>query len=577
MKRERLVPLCGWLAPLAFLAVFFFYPLTQILGLSLGRSSAGPAAPFIEALTAPGMRHTIAFTFWQAGLSTLLTLLVGLPGAYLVGRYRFPGKSLLLALTGIPFVLPTLVAAAAFNALLGPRGWINLLLMAAFKLPEAPIQFVNSLGAILTVHVFYNVTIVLRMVGDFLSHLDPRLGQAARLLGANRWQVLWQITLPLAAPAIAAAALLVFIFDFTSFGVILILGGPRFATLETEIYTQTISLFNLPLAAALSILQMTFTLGLSVLYTRLAQRLAQPLSLRPVQIAQRRLDSWRARLLAGLVVGLLSGLTLLPLLALTTRSLIRFETVRGRDAPAMTGFTLDFYRELNLNRRGSAFYTPPAASMFISIGYATLTVLLSLALGLPAAWLLARPTGPTSAPDIPLQRINRLMDPLLMLPLGTSAVTLGLGFLVALNRPPLDLRTSPLLIPLAHTLVAFPFVVRSLTPALRSIRPRLRQAAMLLGASPRQVLRQVDLPLVGRALLVAATFAFTISLGEFGATALIARPEYPTMPLVIYRLLSQPGTLNYGQALAMSTLLMLTTAGSLLLIERFRLADLGEF
>ena len=164
-----------------------------------------------------------------------------------------------------------------------------------------------------------------------------------------------------------------------------------------------------------------------------------------------------------------------------------------------------------------------------------------------------------------------------MLPLGTSAVTLGLGFIVALDQPPLDLRDSWLLIPLAHTLVAYPFVVRSLTPALRSIRPRLRQAGAVLGASPIRVFLQIDLPLIGRATLVAATFAFTISLGEFGATALIARPEYPTLPVAIYRFLSQPGAMNYGQALALSTLLMVITATGMIAIERFRMADVGEF
>jgi thiamine transport system permease protein len=173
--------------------------------------------------------------------------------------------------------------------------------------------------------------------------------------------------------------------------------------------------------------------------------------------------------------------------------------------------------------------------------------------------------------------VNRVLDPLLMLPLGTSAVTLGLGFIIALDRPPLDLRASPLLVPFAHTLVAFPFVVRSLTPSLRSIRPRLRQAASVMGATPRQVLRYIDLPMVGRALLVAATFAFTISLGEFGATALIFRPEYPTVPIAIYRLITRPGSSNYGQALALSTILMAVTAVGMLSIERFRIADVGEF
>jgi ABC-type spermidine/putrescine transport system permease subunit II len=113
------------------------------------------------------------------------------------------------------------------------------------------------------------------------------------------------------------------------------------------------------------------------------------------------------------------------------------------------------------------------------------------------------------------------------------------------------------LVVLAHTLVALPFVVRSVLPALRSIHPRLHEAAALVGASPWRVWREVDLPIVARAVLVGAMFAFTVSMGEFGATSLIARPERPTMPIAIYRFLGRPGAANYGQALAMSTLLML--------------------
>jgi len=195
-------------------------------------------------------------------------------------------------------------------------------------------------------------------------------------------------------------------------------------------------------------------------------------------------------------------------------------------------------------------------------------VFFALVLGFPAAWALARYKKSLA---------SRLLDPILMLPLGTSAVTLGLGFIVALDSPPLDLRTSPLLIPLAHTLVAFPFVVRSLTPALRSIQPVLRKAAASLGASPSKVFKEIDLPLIGRALIVSATFALTISLGEFGATALVARPEFPTIPVVIYRFLSQPGGLNYGQALALSTILMVVTTLGMLAIERLRIAEVNEF
>ncbi len=510
----------------------------------------------------------LGFTFYQATLSTLLTLCIGLPAAYLVARYRFRGKKLLMSLTAIPFVLPTVVVAAAFNALLGPSGWINYALMTIFDLSSPPIRVINSMGAILLAHIFYNTTIVLRMVGDYWSHIDPRVSQAAYTLGANKWQTLREVVLPLLTPSISAAALLVFIFNFTSFGVILILGGPRFATIEVEIYNQTIGLFNLPIAATLSVIQLLCTLGFTILYTQISRRVTRPLNLRPVKYTQKHLTTWKSRIFAGLIVTFLSILFIAPIFALAVRSFISFTPIRqGRTSSEIT-VTTAYYRELAINRRDSLFFVPPINAISVSLGYAAITVLLAIALGLPAAWYLARGTNRT---------ISNILDPLIMLPLGTSAVTLGLGFIIALGKPPLNLRASPLLIPLAHTLVAFPFVVRSLVPSIQSIKPRIRQAAVVLGASPLDVFRRVDLPLVGRALIVAATFAFTISMGEFGATALIARPEYPTLPLMIYRLISQPGSLNYGQAMALSTILMLITTLGMLTIERFRIAEIGEF
>jgi thiamine transport system permease protein len=567
-RHQSLTILLLWVAPLLFLLLFYFYPLLSILKLSLERAQGGILSPFVDAATSPITWRVISFTFWEAALSTVLTLALGLPGAYLMAHYNFTGKSFLQTLTGIPFLMPSLVVAAAFNALFGSNGWVNLGLMNIFRLGAPPIYFVNTLTAILMAHVFYNTTIVIRMVGDFWSHLDPKLTQSARVLGANRWQAVRKVTLPLLTPAIAAAALLVFIFDFTSFGVILILGGPRFATLEVEIYYQAVSLFNLPMAAVLSIIQLLCTLGLTIIYTRMVRKLSLPIPLKSRTITQRRLRSVREKLMAGAIIITLFALLILPLAALTVRSVTRLEPNRGETTVSSPGFTLDFYRALFTNPTGSIFYTPPSTAIAISLAYALATTVLALSLGLPAALALARES---SSP------VNHALDALLMLPLGTSAVTLGLGFIVALDHPPLDLRASLLLVPLAHTLVAFPFVVRNLAPSLRSIRPRIRQAASIMGASPGSVLRYIDLPLAARSILVAAAFAFTISLGEFGATSLIARPEYPTIPIAIYRLFSRPGDIYYGQALALSTILMLVAAAGMLLIDRFRIGDIGEF
>jgi thiamine transport system permease protein len=553
----RRAPLLLYALPIAFLAVFFFYPLFEIFKLSFAPEGQLSFGSLQKLVSSSYYLKTLWFTIWQATVSTLLTVLLAMPGAYVFARYRFPGKSLIQALTTIPFVLPSIVVAAAFTALLGPRGWVNTALMGLFGLDRPPINLQFTIWMILLAHVFYNYTVVLRIVGGFWANLSPRLEEAAAMLGAGRRQVFREVTLPLLWPAITAASLLVFIFDFTSFGVILILGGPRYATLEVEIYRQAVNLFNLPVAAALSLAQIVFTLSLMWVYTRLQARTAVPLDLRARRQLQRPPASPREKWMVWGNVIVMLGLLLTPLLALVARSF----------SPGSDGWTLQFYRELFVNRRGSILFVPPVEAVRNSVGFAGATTLLALCLGLIGAYLLVRRRG----------LISSVLDPIFMLPLGTSAVTLGFGFIIALDEPPLNLRTSPLLIPLAHTLVAFPFVVRSVLPALRGIDPRLREAARVMGAGPWRVWREIDLPIVGRALLVGAVFAFTISMGEFGATVFIARPQIPTMPVAIFRFLGQPGALNYGQALAMSTLLMVVVAVGFLAIERFRMGGVGEF
>ena len=555
-------PTLPWLGISLFLGLFFFYPLVRILWLGLNPAALRTLdlASLLLAL------HSLFFTFYQAALSTILTLVLGLPAAFLFARYAFHGKSLLRVLTAIPFMLPTVVVAAGFNALLGPRGWVNLGLMDLFHLQSAPISNVGTLGVILLAHVFYNTTIVIRLVGNALSHLDPRLEQAARTLGADPPRVLNHLTLPLLRPSILAATVLVFIFDFTSFGVILLLGGPGFSTLEVEIYKQAMQIFNLPLAGLLSLIQLLCTLVFSILYSRIVRRSAVTSTPRAAGTNLHKARTFREKLFIAGMVLLLLALFLLPLISLPLRSLTRLEADRGQRGQVRYGITVDYYAELFINRNDSLFYVPPFEAIGNSLGYAALTVVLSLALGFPVASALARPG-----------RIERLLDPFLMLPLGASAVTLGLGFIVTFNQPPLRLVTSPLLVPLAHTLIALPFVIRSLQPALASIPDRLRQAAASLGASPPRVWFTVDWPIVVRATLSAAVFAFTVSLGEFGATSLVVRPEYPTLPIAIARFLSQPGGMNYGQAMATATVLMVVCGIGILLIERLRLPGAGEF
>lgn len=542
--------------PVVFFAVFFAWPVAAIVARGLKPDGAWQLGRIADVVTRSDLRHVLWFTTWQALASTALTLLVALPGAYVFARLDFPGKRVLRAVVTVPFVLPTVVVGTAFLALVGRGGLLDDLW---------GVRLDTTVWAILLAHVFFNYAVVVRTVGGLWSGLDPRQEEAARMLGAAPLTAWRTVTLPALAPAVAAAVLMVFLFTFTSFGVVQILGGPTFATLEVEIYRQTSQIFDLSTAAVLTLVQFAAVAAVLAVHAWTVRRRETALRLVDASLTARRprgAGQWA--LLAG-VLATVVALVLLPLGVLVQRSL---------DAPG-----LRYYRALT-HEDGGTFLVAPITAVGNSLRYAVVATAIAVLIGSLAAAALSRlpPARPRSAGGTPVaDRIVRGFDALLMLPLGVSAVTVGFGFLIALDAPPLDLRQSWILVPLAQALVGVPFVVRTMLPVLRAVDGRLREAAAVLGASPWRVWREVDLPLVRRALLVAAGFAFAVSLGEFGATVFIARPDNPTLPVAVARLLGRPGDLNYGQAMALSTILMVVCAAALLVLERLRPHRTGEF
>ncbi|MFF3321065.1 ABC transporter permease [Streptomyces sp. NPDC002889] len=527
--------------PVAFFALFFAYPVAAIVGRGLKADGVWQFGRIGEVLGRPELLRVLWFTTWQAFASTALTLLIALPGAYVFARLDFPGKRVLRAVVTVPFVLPTVVVGTAFLALLGRGGLLDELW---------GVRLDTTVWAILLAHVFFNYAVVVRTVGGLWSQLDPRQEEAARVLGAGRFAAWRSVTLPALGPSVAAAALMVFLFTFTSFGVVQILGGPTFATLEVEIYRQTAHLLDLRTAAVLTLVQFAAVGMILAVHARTVRRRESALRLvDPAQTARRPRGAGQWALLAAVLAGI-ALLLIAPLAVLVERSF---------DTPG--GYGLAYYRALGrMDVSGGAFLVPPIEAVWNSLQYALAATAIAVAVGGLAAAALTRRAG----------RLVRGFDALLMLPLGVSAVTVGFGFLITLDEPPLDLRASWILVPLAQALVGVPFVVRTMLPVLRAVDERLREAAAVLGASPLRAWREVDLPLVRRALLIAAGFAFAVSLGEFGATVFIARPDRPTLPVAVARLLGRPGELNYGQAMALSTILMAVCALALLLLERIR-------
>lgn len=543
------------LPSLIFLTAFYFYPLISIFFMSLAPEGSWDIGKLYKLVSTSYYIRVLWFTIWQAALSTFLTVFVALPGAYVFARFDFKGKSLVQNLATIPFVLPTVVTAVAFQALLGPRGLINSGLMYLFQLERPVINIEQTIWFFLMAHVFYNYTVILRIVGGFWARLPKNLTESARMLGASDGKAFLKVTLPLLMPAILAASLLVFVFCFTSFGVVLLLGGPRLATVEVEIYRQALYLFNLPMASALSLIQIVFTFGLMLVYTWLERKASVSLMPETIRRVKRQVRTTKDKLITAATLGLMALLLGAPLSALILRSVL-----------TENGPSLIYYTSLLENKAQSILYIAPISAIANSLGYAIAATCIALMLGWVSAAFLSSPKGKSGS----------ILDPVFMLPLSTSAVTLGFGFIIALDEPPLNLRTSLVLPAIAHAMVAFPFVIRSILPAWRSIPQRLRDAAAVLGASPLRIWYTIDWPILRRALLVGAVFAFAISMGEFGATVFVVRPQAPTMPLAIFRYLSHPGSLNYGQAMAMSCLLMATTATGFLVLEKIR-SKSGDF
>ncbi len=521
--------------PTVFVAVFYAYPVASVVAEGL----LGDGAAALSALSESArFRDIVWFTIWQAAASTALALIVGLPAAAMVARLGRRWQQIVRALVIIPFVLPTVVVAAAFEGVFSRTG-----------MADGSIRLHHTVWAILLAHVFFNYAVVVRTVGAYWEGLDGRLEDQARVLGAGRARTFLEITLPRLRPAVAAAASIVFLFSFTSFGIILILGGPRRATIETEIYRQAVTRTDLATASAVALVQLLCVLALVVVTTRLERRRGS-LRSRP------RPQSGRpGSLLVAANVVVMVGLLGLPILVLVEQSLA-----------SGSGYSLRHYGALF--QRVPQLPTTAAAAIGNSLVFATVATALAAVIGTLGALVAVHGRG----------SLRRVFDLGLTLPLGTSAVTLGFGILLALDEPPLAFRTSRWIIPVAHALVAIPFVVRTMVPVLRSIDYRLRDAATVLGASPVRARREIDVPLGSRALMVAAAFAFAISLGEFGATSFMPRRiETLTAPVALFRLLSTPGDLLRGQAMALAVVLMMLTAAAALIIESRRGARGGAF
>jgi thiamine transport system permease protein len=498
--------------PLGFLLVFLGFPMFKLL------SGAFSSAALWAVLENPYYRSRLLFTFQNAGVSMLVTVLLGVPVAVVFAKYDFRAKRLLEAVLTLPFVVPTIVVAMGFNALFGSNGLTGL------NLSGSPLL-------ILLANVFYNFALVVRIVSSYLGTLDIDLEDAARSEGASAWQVFLHITLPIARPAILASSALVFLYCFASFGVPLLLGAGQFNTLEVEIWQSVSNQLNLAQASALALVQLLVTFAASLVYTRTQTDSSLALEFN----AKRPHAKGFARVTLIVCVVFTLMLTLAPMLALLRSALFD-----------QNGLTFQFFT--NAFNVGDGLSDVPIT---LALENAALFVMLTLLLAVPLGLLYALATQFTR---------SRILEALSLLPLMTSATLLGVGYII--TYPNLTANLGLLIV--AYTMGAYPFITRSVLPALRALPLEILEAARVSGATEVQVFWFITLPLLRPALSTGVAFAFASVIGEFSVTLVLSRPEWATLTTIIYGKLGRPGQLNEASAVAVM-LLLLTTIGFLVL------------
>tara|TARA_Y100001970_G_scaffold210926_1_gene257396 strand:- start:4215 stop:5888 length:1674 start_codon:yes stop_codon:yes gene_type:complete len=514
-----------------FFSIFYFFPLGKILW--YGLSPENIATVF----GSPTTWKIIWFTLWQAIVSTTVSLCVGVLIANILTRFNFRGRGALSVLATIPFVMPTVVVASAF-----------LSLNSIFRLEGTVLNLEGTAFGVIVAHVFFNTAIVVRTLGGWWGQLSSDPEYAARTLGAGTFKTFFLVTLPRLKPALIAAGSLTFLFTFTSFGIILILGSLKEATIETEVWRYATQRIDIDTAAALGIAQLAIVVLMLIINSRLRSKYGTS-ELGSIAVSAGGTHNTkfrRTRLYSGVIFTVLFLGT--PLALLIERSL---RTPKG--------YSFTYYQGIFTESKTGRFSIFETRSAIInSITWALLAMAIATILGYLAAVLLSSPST----------KIHKPADVLLLLPLGTSGVLLGFGIIVTLNSSFWDIRSSWWIIPTAQAILGIGLVARIVGTALREVNPEMRDAAKVLGASNTKIWRHVDLPIISKSLVAGASFSFAIAIGEFGATAFLVRPQRPTIPTTIFNLLGRPGASTYGQAMALCVVLAGITALSISLLDR---------
>lgn len=536
------------LPSLLLLTLLFLVPLSLILTKAVITPS-GPSFDKIRELLSDRYTYRILrFSLLQAFISSVVSIVVALPGAYLLATYRFRGKRFIQAVATIPFVLPSILVVLGFVIFYGNSGFVNRALMALFSLDEPPLKILYSFKTIILAHTFYNAPIALALISSFWEQMDDRVEQAALTLGATKKRVFRTITLPRLTPAIMSAFTLIFLFCFSSFAILLVLGGgPQFTNLEVEIYRRARLTLDLEGAATLSLLSIGCALILVAIYLWFQKKMAieEKKRLSYSKRVFRKAHSVKTKVVIFLYLFGALLLLLGPLGAIIYNS---FSVLTSRGGSSQ--LSLRWYKELFLHQ--GSLLSVGLQALLTSLGIATVSAFVALLLGTGLAGRLTRSSKGVS------------MELYAMLPMAVSSVVVGVGYYLVSRYIYYSYPLRVVVVILAHVVIASPFVLRSLLPAYRNISHIYREASLTLGANVRQTFFRIEIPLLRAAMATAFAFAFALSIGEINATMILSDSHLITIPIVMYRLI---GSYNYSAACALGTLLIVMSTLLFVLAE----------
>lgn len=503
----------AWWVPGAALLVLTVAPILLVLLRSVFTDAGPDLSHYRTALDDPANRQALWNTVTISLATVVVSLLVGLPLAWLVARTDLPARGRLRALLLLPYVVPPYLGAIAWINLANPTvGWLN-------RLADAPVLNIYTVPGIVWVLSQFFYTFVYLSALTALEQADPSLEEAARVSGASPLRVLTTVTLPLIRPAILSGAFLVFAAAAAAFGVPALIGTPgRIHLLTTRIYgyVKTGGLEGASVAAALSAVLFLAAVTTSALADRLAHaRRITALTGKPAAPSRIRLGRWRwpAFVFASAVFTLTC---LLPMLAIILTS---FMQVVGRFE--WSNFTLDKYRYVLLTRPDTArgFIN----SAVVSFGAATLAVVLGTAI----AYLRGHPRLRL--------RGSRALDACVTLPYATPGTILALGLILLWSRP-FRLTDTLWILLIAYLAKYLSFAVRALTTNVQQVDITLEEASRTSGAGFWTTIARIWLPLLKPAMLASWFLVFMPAFGELTMSVLLVGPGTQTVGTVLFDL-----------------------------------------